>query len=74
MRKEEIRDIILKIDGMGKQELSLYAQQVYMSKEDISKKAFSFIQRALDIKLMSLREETTLSPMAVMSELREGEV
>jgi len=56
---------------MDKQELISYAQKVYIAKEDMDKKAFTFIQRALDIKMMNLREETTLSPMAVWSEIEE---
>ena len=72
--KRRTIEIIIKIDSMRKDELLKYAQEIYLSKDDIDKKSFSFIQRALDIKLMNLREETTLSPMAVISELRPGEV
>jgi len=71
LKKEEVQEIIINISNMDKQELISYAQKVYIAKEDMDKKAFTFIQRALDIKMMNLREETTLSPMAVWSEIEE---
>ena len=71
MKKQQVQEIIIKISSMDNQELISYAQKVYLSKEDINKKAFKFIQRALDIQTMNLKEETTLSPMAVYSEIEE---
>ena len=74
MKKEQLQEIIIKISKMDKSALINYSQKVYLSKADIDKKAFKFIERALDIQIMNLRDETTLSPLAVCSELREGEL
>ena len=74
MTKKQLGSIINDISKMDKQELHSYAQKVYLSKEDINPKAFKFIQRAIDIQLIVLRDETTLSPMVVMSEIKEGDM
>jgi len=71
MKKEQVQQIIINVSKMNKQELISYSQKVYMSKNDIDEKAFSFIERALDIRMMNLKEETTLCPMAVCSEIEE---
>jgi len=74
MTKQKLKEIITKISSMDKQELIAYSQEVYMSKPDIAEKAFGFIERGLDIRMMQLQEVTELSPMVVLSELKEGEV
>ena len=74
MNKKQLESIVKDISTMDKQELHSYAQKVYLSKEEIGEEAFKFIQRAIDIQLIVLRDETTLSPMVVMSEIKEGDM
>lgn len=71
MKKEQLKEIITNISEMNKQELINYAQKVYLSKDDMDEKAFKFIERALDIQFMNLKDETTLCPMVVCSEIDE---
>lgn len=58
---------------MERQELMNYSKKAYLAKSDIDKKAFNFIERALDIQMIELSDSTTSSPIIVRSELREGE-
>jgi len=74
MKKAQLQQIIIDISKMDKSELNKYAQKVYLSKDGIKPEAFSFIERALDIQLMNLCENTTISPLAICSEIREGEL
>ena len=71
MKKEQLQEIIIKISNMDKSALINYSQKVYLSKTDIDKKAFKFIERALDLQMAGLMEITDISPIAVCSEIEE---
>jgi len=69
----EVKQKIESLRHMGKHEVETFAQKLYMAKDDIDEKAFSFLQKAVDIRSNEI-ELMSQNPMAVMSELREGEV
>ena len=71
MQKHQAKNIIFKISNMDKTELISYSQKVYLSKEDIDRKSFTFIERALDMQMARLCEFSNVSPIAVCSEIEE---
>ena len=71
--RKKIESIIRNIAKCDKNELRDYATRLYMSKQDFDKKAWSFIERAIDIQEQNLNEQT-ISPLAVCSELKEDEL
>ena len=73
MKKAQLKQIMINISKMERQELMNYSKKAYLAKSDIDKKAFNFIERALDIQMIELSDSTTSSPIIVRSELREGE-
>lgn len=73
MNQEQVKQQIEKISSFDKNELINYTQRLYLAKEDIEEKAFVFIANATDLQMANLMEITTLSPMAVYSEFKEGD-
>lgn len=71
--KKKVQSIIIKISTCTKTELREYATKLYMSKQDFDKKAWSFIERAIDIQERNLNEHI-ISPLAIGGELKEGEI
>jgi len=71
--KERIQKIIIKIFTCNRTELREYATRLYMSKQDFDTKAWSFIERAIDIQERNLNEHI-ISPLAIGGELKEGEI
>jgi len=71
--KKKVQSIIIKISTCTKTELREYATKLYMSKQDFDKKAWNFIERAIDIQEQNLNEYI-ISPLAIDGELKEGEI
>ena len=71
--KKKVQSIIIKIYTCTKTELREYATKLYMSKQDFDKKAWNFIERAIDIQERNLNEYI-ISPLAIGGELKEGEI
>jgi hypothetical protein len=71
--KNRVQSIIIKISNCTKTELREYATKLYMAKHDFDKKAWSFIERAIDIQERNLNEYI-ISPLAIGVELKEGEL
>lgn len=74
MTKTKLKETIVKISKMNKQQLIDFSQKVYLNKHEIKPKVFKFLQQALDIQMMNLQDATGLNAMCVMSELKEGEL
>ena len=68
-QKAHIKKQIESINEMGHSQLILFVQELYLAKPNMNEEVFKWIMRAADIKIMELREETTMSPLVVMSEL-----
>ena len=73
-QQQYIKRQIHVIDVLDKQGLIEYAQKRYLAKEDLEPSVFNWVQKAIDIKMAELMEIIDISPMAIMSELREDEV
>jgi len=71
--KNRVQSIIIKISNCTKTELREYATKLYMAKHDFDKKAWSFIERAIDIQERNLNEYI-ISPLAIDGELKESEL
>jgi len=71
--KKRVQNIIIKISTCNKIELREYATKLYMAKQDFDKKAWSFIERAIDIQERNLNEHI-ISPLAIGGELKDGEI
>ncbi len=74
MTKAKLAEQIKHIGTLNKRQLIAYSEKIYISQPNIAPKAFTFLKRAMDIQMMNLKDETDLSPMAVLSDLRMGEV
>ena len=71
--KERLQIIITKIATCNRTELRDYATRLYMSKQDFDTKAWSFIERAIDMQERNLNEHI-ISPLAIGGEIKEGEI
>ncbi len=74
MNKQKAKETIKKIAKMDKAKLILFTQELFLCKSDISPKVFDVLVRATDLQMMNLQEVTDISPIVVLSDLREGEV
>jgi len=63
-----------KIDVMEAHELRVYMQNLYLSKEALGIEVFTWLLRAGELQMANLMQRASVSAMAVISELREGEL
>ena len=74
MTKKKVKEIFTKLSSMGKTELLAYHCEIYKSKEHIPVKTFDIIERGFELRMANLCDITDIDPMAIISELRIGEV
>ena len=69
--KTQLKQQIQKIDKMDKQQLIQYSQSVDANKHILNKTVYSYLTRAIDIHMMRLMDNTTMSAMVVMSDIKD---
>ena len=68
-QKAEITKHIHNIAEMEKPKLLLFTQQLYLAKPDMDSVVFEWTLRGCDARMMELRDESSMSPLVVLSDL-----
>jgi hypothetical protein len=70
--KEILENIFKKLETCTQSELKEYATNLYMQKQEFDTKAWSFIERAIDVQEEYFRNLE--NPLAIRGEIKESEI
>ena len=72
-QKDQITKNVHKVSEMSYSKLCLFVQELYLVKPNMDAVVFEYTLKACDLCAANHRDVSSISPMIVISELREGE-